>query len=450
MNILVEALTTRDYAVLIWLTIAISVLSIYPAVRSGAVGVLRAALTPKLSAIFLTYALYVGAACWIGYRFGFWSPSDLKATIVWVLFTGTILLGRAIGQPYKTKFFTGIVRDNFRMILIVEFMVVAYTFALWKELLLIPWFALLGMLQAASQNKPEHKNVESLVSWLLVISVVLLIVAFAKITLDTHGAIFNLSTLREVLLPVWLSIVSVPAFYVTYCFARWEQARIRINLKSYHSDEVKGHAQRLFRRLLFFRPDLCFQAVRQFNASDASTEQDVWNIVNEVLENARRRNNPKPVDPADGWSPTEAEKYLSGEGLEASDYHRAMHGSEWYANSNAKYVQRDGLSQTLQYIIEGNQDAVTKLKLKGSFEINPYPDAGINAMIEVGSVLIEKAMDINQIPEDILTHLQTVTSGKAQLGHYLLEVRVDRFDEANVIDIALIIQIAKMPTDSTA
>ncbi len=334
----------------------------------------------------------VGVLCWSFSTFGLWSPDQIPATVLWTVLSGFALLGRTLSAKEGEGYFKRLLLDCFKITVVLEFLVVGHLFSLPTELAFVPAMTFFVMLTEFSRGKEEFASVRRLLECVVFAVVAFVLWKAVENIWDRPDAFFTTRTGRNFVLPGVLTIASIPFVYVWHCYSELENARIRINLKTFQSDELKRYARRrLFPRFMT-RPRLLRRAIRQFHSIPAETGDDVDRIVSDVLVHERRRKKPLDVDVSLGWNPYRASEFLKPEGFETSDYHRAPGGEEWWADSN--HVDLDGqvLPNTACFYVEGREDLATTLKLKGHFGSDFDPTLAKERFNEIAQALLERSI----------------------------------------------------------
>jgi hypothetical protein len=404
---------------------------------------LKALFQPRLVVLFGAYALWVTLGAYLLSLVGLWTAFELKNTIMWFLFSGAGLLARAIQHDGDASFFGEIIRDQFRILAVFEFVVVAYSFALWLELLLVPFVTLLTGLQFVAEREEKFAPVKRLIDGILLGIAVMAIWHFVASVMENTGTFFSLQTMRDVLLPILLSAFSIPIYYLTYCYSRWENAVIRIGLKTYQSDVLKEQAKATFCRNLFLQPVLLDRAVRQFQTLPAKNKPDLDEIVAEIRQYERLKASPPTVPAEKGWCPYKAEQFLTEQELETSDYHSTGFDEKWFAESSSKYISDTFPREKLTYSLHGKKGAANALKLRGSFQITPHPTTGLSALQDAAATLAKNAIGVEDLPGLIVSAIREASDAETFVDRHVLSVAASRFGEANILDMEFSIRPQK-------
>lgn len=274
----------------------------------------------------------------------------------------------------------------------LEFLYVAKTFSLLAEFVLTPIIMIIGLLAVFSERDPEHASVNSLMNWLLAIVAIIILWNSVSQISSKPETFFTTDTFRAFFLPIYLTIGSIPFFYVLHCCSHIEGARIQIDQKTFQSDELKKYAKKRFFLTFMARPWLLRRATRQFHNMPAKETNDVDAIVKEILQYERDEESPPAVSEFLGWSPYEAREFLSDEGLRPSDYHAGYAEEEWWSGVASIELGEAILPSTVNYSFLGVKGIVQTLKLMGHFVEQFLTDDAIDEFYRLVDKLLGKAM----------------------------------------------------------
>ena len=383
--------SNRQLAVGVWLTIIFFACLLHSQTRKSLWSVGEALFQWKLFIFFGSLATYVALFCWLFQNLGLWTTDQLPATIIWFFLSGSALLVRALSVKEDEGYFAKIVKDNVRVGFFFEFIIVAYSFSIFIELvLIIPILFLIGGMLVIAQTEKKYAQVGTFLNLCFALFVIVLLWWSVSGIWSNWDEFVTMSTGRNFILPIILTICSVPCFYIWYCYSHIETARIQIDRKTFQSDDLKRYARKRFFLIFMARPWLLRRAVRQFHSQPARANEDVDQIVKDICRYEREAAAPPEVDPALGWSPYLARDFLSGFGLRTADYRRGYDG-EWWAGS--EYIDLDDqiVPNKVTYYIAGTDKAVTTLKLTGIFMDKFVDAAAMVRLREVAELLLERA-----------------------------------------------------------
>lgn len=432
------AFNDRQIATGLWLFAAFLLCLTQPKLRNSFVSIFKAILNWKLLIFFGSYVVYVAVLACLLRQIGFWAADQVSATVLWYLCSGAVLLGRSIQADEEQHFFKNLFFDNFRLMVIFEFVVVGHTFSLPIELVFVPFMTILGIMLAYSDTKMEYHRAHTVFEVLLVSIVLALVWRSVSAIWAQPEEFVTFASGRNFLLPLLLTTLSIPFFYLWYCYSQIELAQTRIGLKRFQSDELKRYARNKFFLRFALKPMLLHRAVRQFQSMPAASEDNVDTIVREILTYERQSRNPPVVDAIHGWSPHLACDFLRAEGLQTSDYHRGPGTDEWWASSTTIDLDRQNLPNTVTFFIEGEEGVVHILKLTGHFMDEFDPSEAVEKFTEIARILVLKAA--KKQADEINTALDMSGEFDIITGHTNATWELERFSNGKGFNLRFILR----------
>lgn len=201
-----EIFNTREIATGIWSGIVIVVALASPSVRKSLFDVVKAFFTKGILIPLGLMLVYIVGVIYELHELGLWGIEQLKPTILWVLTAGFFTFFSLNKIADNQNYFSTALKDNFKIILILEFIVTFYTFSLWVELLIIPFTAILGMMLALAERKKEHAILKIWIERILAIFGFSIMSYAAYRLLGEFSDFAKMETLTDFLLPPVLSI----------------------------------------------------------------------------------------------------------------------------------------------------------------------------------------------------------------------------------------------------
>jgi hypothetical protein len=199
--------------------------------RGPAIRVIQA-LAQRLILLSLAgLAAWVVLVTLIGSRLGLWSPDLIKDTAIWFVTFAAVRMFR-MGSVGKDRHpFREVILDPLAATALVEFITNVYVFPLLVEILVVPFVTLLGLLAvvAGYQKPPYVKGIANGTLGTIGIG----ILGFSVFELVRNWSTLDLThEIRLLILPVWLTIGTVPYLYVMSLLAGYEAAFLRIGFAS--------------------------------------------------------------------------------------------------------------------------------------------------------------------------------------------------------------------------
>jgi len=200
------------------------------AVRQSFVGILKQLASPKLLIPQVLLAAYIGGCACLLWRYNLWNVSLLKDTLFWFATAGVLTAFKYVAAKKGKVPVKEMLIDNLKLVLILEFLMNTYTFALWAEMVIFPVLALVVMMNTYIEVKKEPQIVATFVTWVqAMFGFVLVAHALYSAVLD-YKNLGTIDTLRSFLLPILLSAGIIPAAYIMAVMAQYESLFIGFKL----------------------------------------------------------------------------------------------------------------------------------------------------------------------------------------------------------------------------
>ncbi|MBN1972707.1 MAG: hypothetical protein JW787_03655 [Sedimentisphaerales bacterium] len=171
--------------------------------------------------------LYIAIIIYPFYVFGLWGVHWIKNTILWIICVAFVMLMQ-FSKATDKNYFKNSVRDNLKILIILEFIINIYVFSLWIELILVPSSALIGGMIAIAETDEQYKSVKKLLNFVLsFMGIVLVAYVFYKASTD-FGNLATKKNLIDFSLPIVLTIMFLPFVYLTALYSNYETLFVRM------------------------------------------------------------------------------------------------------------------------------------------------------------------------------------------------------------------------------
>lgn len=229
MEALQEVFNNREIALGCWIIISIIFGLFTKAGREFFKSVVIIVFSRKMIFLYTIYLSFFSLTVFYLYHAGFWDWLLLKDTVFWGMFVFIPLFSKTIMQAKDARYFIKLIKDNFRLIVVIEFILNFWTFNLAIEILIVPIAFLLGGVYAVASRDERTAVVNKLINQLyFLFGIILIIYAFYHLIKNT-GELFNIDSLKEFLIPFLLLLMNLPVVYVVALFNNYEQLFIRLN-----------------------------------------------------------------------------------------------------------------------------------------------------------------------------------------------------------------------------
>jgi len=154
----------------------------------------------------------------------------IKDSILWYILTAFAILFNLNNAGENKDYFKGIIRDNIRLVIVLEFIANIHSFNLWIEMILIPIIISLSILLAVVETKTEFKIIEKPIWTILTTFGLFLLILSIIDIIRSINQYANYTTLKTFLLPIILTVTFIPCAYLIALFMNYELLFVRIDI----------------------------------------------------------------------------------------------------------------------------------------------------------------------------------------------------------------------------
>ncbi|WP_100630123.1 hypothetical protein [Algoriphagus formosus] len=113
--------SNRELAAGLWIIIGLFFLLIYKPTRTSIDHFIRAFFQLKIIIMIILAIGYSASIIWLLRFLGFWNIELLKDSVYWFIGSGFVMLMNLNDVSKEPQFFKNIIKDNFRLIIVLEF-----------------------------------------------------------------------------------------------------------------------------------------------------------------------------------------------------------------------------------------------------------------------------------------------------------------------------------------
>lgn len=259
---MLDILTSREWATVIWgLIILIFVVS-NKVRRNFLFKAIRTMFGKNLIVIWIIYIFYIFCITWVFSFMPFWNNIFIKDILIWTMFSGIVCYTNAISREADEKYIKKILKNNFKLFIIIEFIVSTFTFNIFVELLIIPAITVLTMLFCFSETKIEFQSVYKLLNIILIVFGFWFIYETIKVGINEYKNLSAVKTLISFTIPLVYLVLMLPLIYAVELYAKYQLLFAHI---SYKWKDIHTRRKRQFkilkickfsvRKLIIFQKD---------------------------------------------------------------------------------------------------------------------------------------------------------------------------------------------------
>lgn len=276
-----EVFNNREIAFMAWILIISPFLLSIRALREPLAGILRVIFSGGVVLGVLILALYMGAVVYLLECFDLWTLILLKDTLFWFFSAGLLTVYRCVLAKDGNIPIRELMYDNLRLVLILEFLLNTYTFALWAELIIVPVATSVAMLQAFAEASKGNRNVTKFLGGVLSVVGIAMIGHTLYSAVQDYQALVTLETLHSFVLPILLSTAIIPAAYLMAVYTKYKNLFIGFK---FGYDKSRGFVT-YCKWMVFFHCGLStkkISSLKPFHLMHLQSKEDLRNIFQEL------------------------------------------------------------------------------------------------------------------------------------------------------------------------
>jgi len=354
----ISIFNNREIALFIWSLFLFVCLILQKNVRASLKGLVKVFFAKAIIVPLLLMILYIAVIVMFLGKLHLWNLSQLKNTIFWTISVAAVSFFKAGEIGKDPNFYIKTIKNNLKLIVILEFIVAYYPFNIFLELIIVPVTAAIGVCTVFTKQHPKIKAIANNI--LLLFGLVVLIHAIIKLVTN-FSEFISIQTFTDFYLPPLLTIFFLPFLYLLVLFITYENGFLRIN-SLVKKPDVQRYAK--IQSLLLFnvRISLFRRWLQHIVHFRIKAKSDVKKTINDIFKMVKVEKNPPKIPLNSGWSPYKAQKFLSKKNVQTGDYHPVA-GGEWFSGSSYIEIGDDLFKNNIAYYIEGNSVAAVTLKL---------------------------------------------------------------------------------------
>lgn len=431
--------STREIATFIW----ICILAIYVLwsknVRHSVIEVIKS-LGHKFFIVGLSsLIIYTLFSIFILEKLYCWDITLIKDTSFWFLFTAVSIFFSA----HKAKdvvFFMNILKDNLKIIIVFEFIINLYTFPLLIELLLFPIIVFASILQVTTEKNNDQKKVHSCLGRLLsLIGLSMIGFAIYKTIID-HENFFSIPNLKSFSLPIFLTILSLPYFYVLALYMSYE-SYITIVKHLHRYENPKGVKDFIKATFKYANVNLnTLSRIWKYQSLFNASKDDPFEYVRKVSQK------PKYIigDTAKLKIFNDIQrviKFLSNNDIgKLDDWHKSYSGDDCYLSMTNYYQFGFGdvtkIPNSLAYYLTGEEMYIKQLDLVLDVGYQQNKTEALTKFIDTIKLTFDSLM--TPMPNDITDSILIDENYKKEYDTHTITLSYEKFERIETYQLSII------------
>lgn len=286
--------------------------------------------------------------------------------------------------------------DSFKLVVVIEYLVGAYTFHISVELVLVPLVVFLSAMVAFSETKPEYESAHKFLNTVMAIIGTAILSSVIYLLVKDFEQVANRQAASDFVLPVILSVLYTPfiAFMAVYSTYQTVLIRLQYSIKKRY---VELYARFVAMLIFNVRTELLKRWSSNVAKCRLQTVGEVNQSFRQFFQMLAREKSSDAISLPEGWSPNLARKFLVSEGIETGFYNPVdpMEPSEWFSCSKLVEFGSGLFPNNIAYYLNGNDRAVNSLKLKLNVNDPEHADEAHSRLLSSADALAREALGID-------------------------------------------------------
>lgn len=233
-----EILTSRELAIVIWITIILIYFMTKKEIRQSFFDVLKIFFGGKLIMIWSIYIFYVFILSLLFTLLPFWDNIFIKDILVWTIFSGIIDYMNAFSREADETYIKKIIKEKFKLIIILECIMNTFTFNIIFELLYIPIITIIALMSYIAEKEIKNQEIQKFFDIILVIIGVIFIYKTIKVGIIEYKNLNKWNTFISFTISIVYLIFTLPLIYLIQLYSNYEFIFTRMSLKEVEKEKV--------------------------------------------------------------------------------------------------------------------------------------------------------------------------------------------------------------------
>lgn len=280
--------TTRELATIMWGLFFLLVIVILKNTRKPLLNILKIFFGKKLRIFWLVILIYTAIVTYCISKIPLWKWIYLKDILIWLITCGFVLCINSTSKESDENYIKKVLKDNLRVIIIVEFFFSTFTFSLLGEIILLPVIALFSILEVYTEKNEKYRQVHNLFSFILSMIGIFLLYKTINIFIIEYKNLNPIDTIISFFIPIIYLILFIPLEYFWELYSKYELLFIRMSFKegknkfNYKWNIIKV-CKFSVRKVIFFQKE--YYSKMYINM----TEDELKKIIIEFKEKSKKR-----------------------------------------------------------------------------------------------------------------------------------------------------------------
>lgn len=231
-------LSSREWATIIWGAALFFYMIIKKEIRSSLYNLIKIFFSKKLRKLWIAYFLYISIITFLFSLLSFWKLVFIKDVMVWALFSGLIYFINALSKEVDETYFIKIIIENFRIVIIIEFITSIFTFNIFIELLIVPIFTIVFIMNYIFEKYIKYKDLYKLTDYLMASMGIIFLFKTIEVGINEYRNLNFIDTLISFMIPIIYLILTLPMMYFISLCSKYESLFLRMSFREGEDEKI--------------------------------------------------------------------------------------------------------------------------------------------------------------------------------------------------------------------
>ena len=219
----------REVALISYLLIFIVWVLTQKKFRLTTVSVIKAFTAWRILVLIFALVLYIAIIVFGLFKIRLWDKYLIKDTVYWTFGVGLIILMNYDKAFKEEHYFKDLIKENFKVLLILEFIVGLYVFGIITEFILMPFVILFSVLLGYTEVYKKHEEVHKFINGIFVILGTVYIVYSGYHIYSDFTGFATAENLKTLLFPIIMFVLFLPFAYSFSLLVHYDSLFVRID-----------------------------------------------------------------------------------------------------------------------------------------------------------------------------------------------------------------------------
>ncbi len=243
-----DIFNNREFVLLTYSTIAFTLFLFYTPLRKQFWKILKIIFTTHLINVWLIVAINFSLTLLVLQKINFLEVEHAKTAIFWLILFATPLTF-TYGQKQKSDgYFKSLLVDATKLTIVIEFVVNFYSFPLLAEFIIWPFIILIAFIQGVNLGQMDNGKgdirIQRLIENIFAVLGIALFIFLAIKIIRSPFDLFTLSTLKDFLLPIILTLTYIPLLYFIFLCLEYQDYFLHLSYRFRNDASLAKKANR--------------------------------------------------------------------------------------------------------------------------------------------------------------------------------------------------------------